>query len=287
MKSLKYILKNKYPSLINIKRNFFDFFKNMSNFKDVYILDKMSETQKNGPNPFNKFGKKCFSQTDEDGITLEIIKRIGCNDGTYIEFGVGDGLECNTLILAALGWKGFWVGGEDLAFNIKNENKFLYIKDWITLDNITNLARNGLNTLGIQSVDLISLDLDGNDIYFVQELLDKGLLPKIFIVEYNGKFPPPIKFQIEYDAKHQWMGDDYFGASLSSFVDLFSIHGYRLICCNAHTGSNAFFVKNEYISLFSEVPTDIEKVYVAPRYHLVDKFGHRQSSKTIEKILNS
>jgi hypothetical protein len=286
MKSLKYILKNKYPFLIEIKRNFFDFFRNISDLRDLYILDKTAEIQRNSLNPFHKYGKKCFSQTDEDGITLEIIKRIGCNEGSYIEFGVGDGLECNTIILASLGWRGCWVGGEDLAFTIENKKKFLYIKDWITLENISNLARDGLNKLRISSADLISLDLDGNDIYFVKDLLCKGFLPKIFIVEYNGKFPPPIRFQIEYDPKHQWNRDDYYGASLSSFVDLFNVHGYSLICCNAHTGSNAFFVKNEYIHLFPEVPSDISMLYVAPRYYIFNKSGHRQSPRTIHKILN-
>ena len=27
-------------------------------------------------NPLNKFGKKCFSQSDEDGILVEIINRL-------------------------------------------------------------------------------------------------------------------------------------------------------------------------------------------------------------------
>jgi hypothetical protein len=32
------------------------------------------------------------------------------------EFGVSDGMENSTLVLAALGWSGFWVGGEQLKF---------------------------------------------------------------------------------------------------------------------------------------------------------------------------
>ena len=48
--------------------------------------------------------KKCFSQTDEDGITIEILRRIGCLEkGTFAEFGPGDGMENNTLILKSLG----------------------------------------------------------------------------------------------------------------------------------------------------------------------------------------
>ena len=53
------------------------------------------------------------------GITLEILRRIGClYHGTYAEYGDGDGTENNTLFLTALGWRGFWVGGETLRPNI-------------------------------------------------------------------------------------------------------------------------------------------------------------------------
>jgi hypothetical protein len=51
---------------------------------------------------------------DEDGITFEIPRRIGLADGVFAEFGVGNGVENNTLAPAAAGWTGFWVDGEDL-----------------------------------------------------------------------------------------------------------------------------------------------------------------------------
>ena len=41
----------------------------------------------------NSYGKKGFSQTDEDGITLEIIKRMGIKKGIFAEFGAGDALS--------------------------------------------------------------------------------------------------------------------------------------------------------------------------------------------------
>ena len=57
----------------------------------------------------------------------------------------------------------------------------------------------GKSDLGVDDVDLISVDLDGNDLYFCEELLKKGFNPSVFIVEYNAKFPPPIQFCIDYD----------------------------------------------------------------------------------------
>ena len=83
----------------------------------------------NSKNSFNLYGKKNISQTDEDGITIEIIKRLNClNNGNFIEFGVGDGTENNTLILKALGWKGFWVGNQELIIDYKNSKKLFLFK---------------------------------------------------------------------------------------------------------------------------------------------------------------
>ena len=113
-----------------------------------------------------------------------------------------------------------------------------------------------------------------------------GFKPKLFIVEYNAKFPPPIKFQIAYDPEYIWQSDDYFGASLTSFNDLFNNFGYKLICCNSHTGVNAFFIETTYSDLFSDVPADINQIYVEPRFRRYTKYGKTQSLRTINSIIN-
>lgn len=286
------------PFLISLVKHVRSFFHNLANkpirnqlleLNNLVLFDQTKKLQSAHPNPLNKFGKKCFSQTDEDGITLEILRRIKqITDGVYAEFGVGDGTENNTLILAALGWKGFWVGGEKLMVNVDSTKckKFAYLREWVTSENILDLTEKGCSEIDSEEIDVISLDLDGNDIYFVEKLLAKGFKPKLFIVEYNGKFPPPVKFQIEYDPKHVWKSDDYYGASLASFDSLFNDFGYKLVCCNSHTGVNAFFVDSAYSEFFSDVPTDINQIYVEPRYHRYTRYGHTQSLRTINKIIN-
>jgi hypothetical protein len=256
--------------------------------KDLILYDHSQSLKANHPNPLNRAGKKCFSATDEDGITLEILRRIGgLEDGVFAEFGVGEGTENNTLILAALGWKGFWVGGQDLAVAYRDSARFSYEKAWITAENILALSRSGLQRIDAAALDVVSLDLDGNDIYLVEKLLAGGIRPKLFIVEYNGKFPPPVKFQIAYDPDHVWESDDYFGASLSSFAELFERFGYRLVCCNSHSGSDAFFIDGALADAFADVPTDIDRIYVEPRYFLYGGFGqHKTSPRTVAKILD-
>lgn len=236
-------------------------------------------------NPLNKFGKKCFSQTDEDGITIEILKRIGIlHNGTFAEFGPGNGMENNTLLLKSLGWKGFWVGNENLKIDTSKDQSFFYMKEFITIRNIIELVNKAKTKLNLLDLDVISMDLDGNDYHLLEELLKNKIKPKLFIIEYNAKFLPPIKWVMKYVENYIWDGTDYFGASLASFEELLMRNNYTLVCCNSSTGANAFFVQKEFKKYFSDVPDDINKIYVPPRYKLPISYGHKQSIKTIQSL---
>jgi hypothetical protein len=254
--------------------------------KDLFVNYNYHQRKTNSPNPLNKYGKKCFSQTDEDGITYEIIRRLDIKRGNFAEFGVGNGLENNTLLLSSLGWKGFWVGGEDLVFESPENENFCYIKDWITLENILKIIKETKEKIKINDLDVISLDLDGNDFHFCKEILKNKIFPKLFIVEYNAKFFPPIEFIMKYDQFHSWQLDDHYGASLMSFYKLFKEFDYKLVCCNSHTGANAFFVQNKFANKFKDVPSEIKNIFMEPNFELACKYGHFSSVKVVENIIN-
>lgn len=255
---------------------------------DLLVRAEWSRSKDEAKNPLNRFGAKYFSQGDEDGLTLEIARRLGIENGTFAELGVGNGLENNTLILLARGWRGFWIGGENLAFNHQlNPKRLSFLHAWVSLENLTSLIRQGMESLGVGTLDVLSLDLDGNDYYFAREILKAGILPKLFILEYNAKFPPPIKWTIAYDANHSWGVTDYQGASLALFAELLSEFSYTLVCCNAATGANAFFVRDEYLCHFADVPKSIDDVFVECRYQVYKRWGHPTSPKTVERMLTS
>lgn len=231
------------------------------------------------PNPLNRRFYGAFSQNEEDEIILEIVRRLQLERGYFVEFGVGNGLENNSLVLLANKWRGVWFGGGRLSVKGYSPDQLRFEKVWISKNNVIELLQKVE-----QHQNLISVDLDGNDYHLVEELLANGANPDVFIVEYNAKFPPPIEFTIEYDSNHRWRGDDYFGASLQSFVNLFADFNYSLVCCNI-TGSNAFFVRDSYASLFSDVPQDIREIYNPPFYFRLRGGSHPLSIRTVTGFL--
>lgn len=267
-------------------KNFFNKFRiPLTAIQDMLVVQQFKKDLENPKNPLNKYGKKCFSQTDEDGITLEIVKRMKIDKGIFCEIGCGNGLENNTLILAAAGWRGTWFDTRDLAFNYKENKRFKFIKQFIDNDNILQSMDIGFKKFNNKEIDLLSIDTDGNDLYFVEHLLKNSIMPKIVIVEINAKYPPPIEFKIDYANRFEEI-NDYYGASLSSFNSIFSKYKYKLVCCTLMRGHNAFFVREDYINLFNDVPDDINQIYNIPNFwgHTWN-FGPKVSNKTVEKIL--
>ena len=249
---------------------------------DLLHFLNINYLRENHKNTFVKYGKKIFSQNDEDGITLEILKRINFTNKTFLEIGAGDGTENNTLVLLASDWRGTWVDLNKKILQYKSKN--LSVSNLkINKSNILGFYSDHLNELGAESYSLISLDIDGIDYYVAEKMLENKILPELFIVEYNPKFPPPLKFCVEYDENFQWDYSDYFGASLASYNELFEKYSYRLICCNASSGTNAFFIKNKYIDLFPEIPDNISDIYVEQGVRF-KSVGGETSPKTVKNI---
>jgi hypothetical protein len=230
-------------------------------------------------------GEKFHSQNDEDGIISAILRRLKIDRGVFVEYGCGDGLENNTIQLLMRGWSGVWIGAADLSIQIPaSSRKLQFEQEWVTLGNCVQIMQRGIQRIGANEVNLVSMDLDGNDLFFVQAILEHGFEPDVFVVEYNGKFPPPIRFSIDYDPAYSWSGSDYFGASLQSFIDVFDSFGFRLVCCNV-TGANAFFVARRHAGLFADVSKEAEELFMPPDYNWFLRRGHAPDPRSIEHFL--
>jgi hypothetical protein len=222
-----------------------------------------------------KSGYRVYSQADEDGILHEIFRRIGEGGRTFLELGVGNGLENNTLFLLVQDWSGIWIEGSDRKAAAAKKNLAAMVADgrlkieqhFITAPTIDKKIA-GL-TAG-RDVDLLSIDLDGNDYYVLDAI--RSISPRVIVAEYNSKFPADIPWIIEYNEDHRWDSTDYFGASLKSLETLLAARGYALVGCNI-LGTNAFFLRTD---LANETrfcaPFTAENHYEPSRYFLLPAF---------------
>lgn len=231
------------------------------------------------PKRLEPFGYKVYSQSDEDGILHEIFRRLGIERGGFVEIGVENGLECNSLYLIHKGWRGLWLEG-DMARKTAIEERFAPIIGrrlqvgftWVAAENVNALLR-GLRVA--EDVDFLSIDIDGNDVWLLEAL---DLRPKVICIEYNAKFPPGLSKRPVYDPQHRWRGGDYMGASLTAICETAAAKGYRLVATNI-VGSNAFFVRADLAADLFPDDASPQNLQHPPRYWLWSDhylhIGHR------------
>lgn len=231
-------------------------------------------------------GFKVYSQVDEDGILEHIFERIGVGRQTFVEIGCGNGSENNTHYLLLKGWRGVWIDGSPR--NIKHildhvprdSARLLVERMFITRENIREAVEKWLHRLGGE-LDLLSLDIDGNDAAVLEQALTAAK-PRVLLVEYNAKFPPPLRVSVAYKPDHAWERDDYYGSSLQVFVDLLK-QDYVLVSCSV-SGANAFFVRKDLASTFAHYETRL--VYMPARHHLIHRIsGGSPSLKHLKNTL--
>ncbi len=232
-------------------------------------------------------GFKVYSQVDEDGIIESIFEHLG-GGSSFIELGCGNGSENNTHYLALKGWSGVWVDGSSenirsIAESIPLESPRLLVEQmFITRDNIVQAMQQWIQRLG-GAPDLLSLDIDGNDAAVLDRILTT-VKPRVLVLEYNGKYPPPLKLSVAYNPTHGWAGDDYYGSSLQVFID--QLEGeYRLVSCGL-SGANAYFVRSDLAESFAAYPA--KDIYMPARHHLIQRKGAGEASlKHLRNVLMS
>lgn len=255
-----------------------------------YLMSLLLAGQSIHPNPLLQFGKKYFSQADEDGILEEILRRIGRSSGTCVEIGAGDGLENNTLALVASGWCGVWIDAQSLAYDPRcNPHLLSVLNCFITRENVVETVRNGLEKLGKSEFEVLSIDIDGNDGYIAQSLLQAEFKPDVIVVETNEIIPPPIEFCLPYESEYVWDKSKNSGWSLQSLDLILRPFGYFCVACNLQTGVNAFFVKQQFEPNFEDVPRDLKQIYVGRSVHPFKYKDHRTevNPQLIEAIIRN
>jgi hypothetical protein len=218
------------------------------------------------PRRLEHFGCQVFSDGGEDGMIQEIFRRIGTTNKKFLEFGVGNGSQCNTHFLLYLGWSGLWIeAGTALAAGIRRIfvkafelGVLTLLNDRVTPSNINALiASGGLNG----EIDLLSVDIDSQD-YHVCRVIN-AVNPRVIVIEVNPTFPPPHEWVVPLEPDGANKGH-FFGASVTSMSKMMSAKGYMLVGTEI-TGVNAFYVRNDLVGDQFAMAGDSKGLYNPPR----------------------
>lgn len=200
--------------------------------------------------PLSDTGFRVFSQFEEDGILLYIFAALGVSHKTFIDIGSSDGINSNCANFAVnFGWRGLFIDGNQKsiergkAYYSSNPDTALYppkfVHAFIQRENINTIIRdNGFSG----EMDLVSIDLDGND-YWIWDALDV-IEPRVVIIETHVEFGMN-SIVVPYDKNYSYPGkhSDYHGASPVAMEKLARKKGYRLVGANSF-GFNTIYVKN-------------------------------------------
>ena len=170
------------------------------------------------------------------------------------------------------GWSGLWIDGNEKSIQEAVEKfKDYSVKifhRFITKENIEHTFKEAEVPV---ELDLLSIDIDGNDYWIWQQL--KNYRARVVVIEYNAKFIPPVKWVMPYNPHHTFDGTSYFGASLQSLTELGNQMGYKLVVCDS-MGVNAFFVREDLAqNKFTHLDGGSDYHYCAPKYRALF-FGH-------------
>lgn len=219
------------------------------------------------PVDFQACERSVHSQEGEDGIIEKIFELIEPTTKFAVEFGASNGVTDSNVrnLILAKGFGALLMEGDEHLAGLAKQNyadnpRVKAIQAWVYPGNIELLLEeNGVP----HDLDLLSIDIDSNDFYVWRALHD--FRPKVVVMEYNARFPPPQKVVVDFHPMNFWDGTDYVGASLQSMVDLGKKKGYELVYCES-VGVNAFFVDKKYFSRFGIADNSASKLYRLPQY---------------------
>jgi hypothetical protein len=210
----------------------------------------------------HRYGKKVYSQTNEDGIVAHLLTKLNIATGFFVEFGIAPpfqgtleqhGLEGNCRLLAEKGWSGLWMDGNSYPPELGVRQEF------VSPLNINHLLRSH----GVPSEpDIVSIDIDGQDFWVWMNMLSR---PKVLVIEYNPNFGPAASKTVPFDPDFHWDGTKYYGATLLALDRLARSRLYTLVYAN---GVNSFFLRDDLLA--NQLDFTFERLYVGLDMHVPD-----------------
>jgi hypothetical protein len=179
------------------------------------------------------------SQFGEDGILERLFELIGVENGWCVEFGAADGEWCSNTcqLIRKKGFSAVLIEADrpryEALTKISASNpKLTVMNRFVGFGPTDNLDVILKETKAPKNLDLVSIDIDGND-YHVWDAL-KEYQPRVVVIEYNFTIPSAVEFVQKADMSLAQ------GSSMLSMVKLGKSKGYELA---ATTLGNCIFVQ--------------------------------------------
>lgn len=203
---------------------------------------------------------KVFSQWGEDGILDYLFYSLGLIKPRILELGAGNFSECNSRFAAHILNASVYAvdSREDLPVGLSRSglmwrnsifSEVIEIED----NNVVAITKRASKALG--GIDVISVDIDGNDYWVMKNIPLNGVL--VVVVEYNPIFGKDFRVSVPYEKKSRFerhRSGLLFGGSLPAFIDLLKEKNFTFVGTN-RVGNNAFFVDAEKVDNINvEIP---------------------------------
>jgi hypothetical protein len=217
-------------------------------------------------------GFRVFSEFDEDGVVLFGLAVGGSPHRRFVDIGAGDGVfASNTANLALnLGFDGLFVDAS--APRVERGRRFYsrhpdttlrppaFVRAFVTRENANDL----LTEAGFAGdIDLLSIDIDGND-YWIWQALD-CINPRFVIVEAMpelGREDWVMPYEPDFDARTS--ARTRMGASPAAMTRLAESLGYRTVGANLY-GFNILYARNDVAEVLPTI--ELEELFRHGTYH--------------------
>lgn len=234
----------------------------------------------------NQWEYRVFSQHREDGVIDHLLDSVGAGNRMFVEFGFGpDVCNCLNLVMNRA-FSGLFIDGSEEKCRIAravyerlDKREVTVVESFLTTENINQTI---LEAGVTGEIDVLSIDVDGNDYWFWAALT--AVKPRVVIIEYNASLGRDRSLTVPYDPafvryeKHA--SGFYHGASLLALVRLGKKIGYRLVGCDS-TGVNAFFLRDDLHAPGIDT-LSVDEAFFPHRSRV--KYKHISESEQFERI---
>jgi hypothetical protein len=218
-------------------------------------------------------GFRVFSEFDEDGIALFLLAVGGSPTRRFVDIGAGDCVfASNTANLALnLGFDGLFVDADESR--IEHGRRFyarhpdamvrppVFVHSFVTRENVDDVVAEAGFT---GEIDLLSIDIDGND-YWIWQALQR-VKPRLVIAEAHpelGRDEWVMPYEPGFVARDAPPGT-WMGASPAAMFQLADSLGYRPVAANMY-GFNIFFARRD---VAEQLPTiELDELFRHGSYH--------------------